>query len=167
MEDYPNRIYRLDGVVHIAGSVHDEILFINMIRMCKLQVVVKEYFFNVMRPHRCISSMRRQHGMSLEDKIMLWLAWPILRALMTTGFKLDEPLCPETHTFHLPFDECTDVVYHLGLPIDGQYISGCLMNFERYIEGGRPAWSWFEEFLGVMPPPDYIDKFTVKCTLMQ
>ncbi|RYR36381.1 hypothetical protein Ahy_A10g051352 [Arachis hypogaea] len=41
------------------------------------------------------------------------------------------------------------------------------MDFERYVEGGRPAWTWFQELLGVMPPSDYIDKFTVKCTWMQ
>ncbi|RYR25350.1 hypothetical protein Ahy_B02g059047 [Arachis hypogaea] len=75
-------------------------------------------------------------------------------------FRLDEPLVSafverwrsETHTFHMPFGECTitlqDVAYHLGLPIDGQYISSCLMDFERYIEGGRPSWTWFEKLLG-------------------
>ncbi|KAL4356972.1 hypothetical protein AHAS_Ahas09G0140100 [Arachis hypogaea] len=55
MEDDPNRIYRLDGVAHIAGSLHED------------------YFFNLMHPHRCITSMRRQHGMPLDDRIMLYL----------------------------------------------------------------------------------------------
>ncbi|KAL4344740.1 hypothetical protein AHAS_Ahas11G0208600 [Arachis hypogaea] len=52
-------------------------------------------------------------------------------------FRLDESLVSafvkrwrhETHTFHMSFGECTimlqDVTYHLGLPIDGYYISGC------------------------------------------
>ncbi|RYR26125.1 hypothetical protein Ahy_B02g060284 [Arachis hypogaea] len=84
MKDDPNRIYRLDGVAHIASSIYDE-----------------------------------------------------------------------------------DVAYQLGLPIDGQYVSGCLIDFDWYIEGGRPAWAWFEELLAVMSPPNCIDKFTVNCTWMQ
>ncbi|RYR38803.1 hypothetical protein Ahy_A09g043988 [Arachis hypogaea] len=66
------------------------------------------------------------------------------------------------------FVECMiilqDVAYHLGLPIDDQYDSGCLTDFPRYIEGGRPPWVWFEELLGVLSPANCIDKFTVKCT---
>ncbi|KAF1893438.1 hypothetical protein Lal_00001913 [Lupinus albus] len=35
---------------------------------------------------------------------------------------------PETHTFHLPMGECTvtlkDVAYQLGLPIDGNIVTG-------------------------------------------
>ncbi|KAL4287777.1 hypothetical protein AHAS_Ahas19G0220100 [Arachis hypogaea] len=68
-------------------------------------------------------------------------------------FMLDEPLvsaflerwCLETHIFHMSFGEYTitlqDVAYKLGLPIDNDYVSGCLTNFERYIEGGRPVWT--------------------------
>ncbi|XP_072065389.1 protein MAIN-LIKE 2-like [Arachis hypogaea] len=71
----------------------------------------------------------------------------------------------------MSFGECTvmlqDVAYQLELLIDGQYVSGCLTNFEWYIKGGRPTWAWFEELLAVIPPPDCIDKFTVKCTWMQ
>ncbi|RYR67740.1 hypothetical protein Ahy_A03g014131 isoform B [Arachis hypogaea] len=51
----------------------------------------------------------------------------------------------------MPFDEYTimlqDIAYHLGLLIDGHYVSGCLTKFERYIKGSRPAWTWFEELL--------------------
>ncbi|RYR43905.1 hypothetical protein Ahy_A08g040295 isoform B [Arachis hypogaea] len=47
----------------------------------------------------------------------------------------------------MPFGECTitlqDVAYHLGLSIDGHYVSGCLIDFQTYIQGGRPAWVWF------------------------
>ncbi|RYQ82342.1 hypothetical protein Ahy_B10g100930 [Arachis hypogaea] len=94
-------------------------------------------------------------------------------------FRLDEPLVnafverwrPETHTFHMPFRECTitlqDVAYQLGLPVDGHYVSGCLTDFHLYIEGGRPAWQWFHELLGVLPPENQVQKFAVNCTWFQ
>ncbi|RYR07691.1 hypothetical protein Ahy_B05g075100 [Arachis hypogaea] len=43
MGDDPARLYRLDGVAHIAGVINDE-------------------------PQRCIRSMRRQQGMRLDDR---------------------------------------------------------------------------------------------------
>ncbi|RYQ90209.1 hypothetical protein Ahy_B09g096439 isoform M [Arachis hypogaea] len=80
--------------------------------------------------------MKRQHGMRLDDRIVLYLQMAglyHLARLNESWFRLDKPLVsafierwrPETHTFHMPFGECTitlqDVAYHLGLPIDGQY----------------------------------------------
>ncbi|XP_072087226.1 protein MAIN-LIKE 1-like [Arachis hypogaea] len=138
MGDDPGRLYRLDGVAHIAGVINDE-------------------------PRRCISSVRRQQGMRLDK------GW----------FRLDEPLVsafverwrPETHTFHMPFGECIitfqDVAYQLGLPVDGDYVSGCLTDFHLYIKGGRPAWQWFHELLGVLPPENQVQKFAVNCTWFQ
>nr|XP_025625086.1 protein MAIN-LIKE 2-like [Arachis hypogaea] len=71
----------------------------------------------------------------------------------------------------MPFGECTitlqDVAYQLGLPVDGHYVSGCLTDFHLYIEGGRPAWQWFHELLGVLPPENQVQKFTVNCTWFQ
>ncbi|QHO33413.1 uncharacterized protein DS421_9g257980 [Arachis hypogaea] len=118
MEDDPNRLYRLDGVAHIAGAVHLE-------------------------PHRCISSMRRQHSMRLDDRIVPYLQMAgmyHLARLNESWFRLDEPLVsafverwrPEMHTFHMPFGECTITLQ--------------------------------DETLGVLPPANCIDKFTVKCT---
>ncbi|RYR59606.1 hypothetical protein Ahy_A05g025504 isoform C [Arachis hypogaea] len=83
-----------------------------------------------------------------------------LARLNSQWFWLDEPMVsafierwrPETHTFHMPFGECTvtlqDVAFQLGLPVDGEAVSGCLGEFETYMEGGRPAWEWFS----VLPP---------------
>nr|XP_025611971.1 uncharacterized protein LOC112705352 [Arachis hypogaea] len=77
--------------------------------------------------------MRHQHGMPLDDRIVLYLQMAglyYLARLNETWFRLDEPLVerwrPKMHTFHMPFGECTitlqDVTYQLGLPIDGQYV---------------------------------------------
>ncbi|RYQ92858.1 hypothetical protein Ahy_B09g099099 isoform E [Arachis hypogaea] len=72
--------------------------------------------------------------MPLHDWIILYLETAGLYHLVRLNsqwFWVDEPLlsafierwCPETHTFHMPFGECTitlqDVAYQLGLPIDG------------------------------------------------
>ncbi|RYR36006.1 hypothetical protein Ahy_A10g051071 isoform B [Arachis hypogaea] len=49
----------------------------------------------------------------------------------------------------MPLGECTitlqDVAYQLGLPIDGEAISGCLTDFENLMDNGRPGWEWFRE----------------------
>ncbi|QHO02326.1 uncharacterized protein DS421_13g422830 [Arachis hypogaea] len=71
----------------------------------------------------------------------------------------------------MPFRECTitlqDVAYQLGLPVDGRYVSGCLLEFQIYIQGGRPAWVWFQELLGVIPPPRQVQKYAVNCSWFQ
>ncbi|RYR14758.1 hypothetical protein Ahy_B04g071445 isoform B [Arachis hypogaea] len=82
--------------------------------------------------------------MILYDRIMPYLDSAGLlhvARLNDYWFKLDEPLIsafverwrPETHTFHMPFGECTvtlqDVAYQFGLPVDGFQVSGCLSDY--------------------------------------
>nr|XP_025652581.1 serine/threonine-protein phosphatase 7 long form homolog [Arachis hypogaea] len=147
-------LYRLNGVAHIAGSIGDE-------------------------PNRCIYSVRRQQNMPMHDRIIPYLERAglyHLARLNSQWFWLDEPLVsafverwrPETHTFHMPFGECTvtlqDVAFQLGLPVDGEAVSGCLGEFETYMEGGRPAWEWFEDLFGERPPPNKVKQMTVHFT---
>ncbi|MED6221095.1 hypothetical protein PIB30_051095, partial [Stylosanthes scabra] len=55
-----------------------------------------------------------------------------------------------------------DVAYQLGLPLDGEAVSGCLSEFLKYMSGvEKPAWEWFEELCGQRPPELVIDKMTV------
>ncbi|RYR55326.1 hypothetical protein Ahy_A06g030566 isoform B [Arachis hypogaea] len=84
--------------------------------------------------------------MILHDRIMPYLDSAGLLHVARVNdywFKLDEPRIsafverwrPETHTFHMPFGECTvtlqDVAYQFGLPVDGFLVSGCLSEFQN------------------------------------
>ncbi|RYR14438.1 hypothetical protein Ahy_B04g071017 [Arachis hypogaea] len=117
--------------------------------------------------------------MSLHDRIIPYLERAglyHLARLNTRWFWLDEPLVsafierwhPETHTFHMPFRECTitlqDVAYQLGLPVNRKAISGFLTDFHLHIEGGRPVWEWFQELFGKLPAPKKVKQFTVHFT---
>ncbi|QHN96709.1 uncharacterized protein DS421_18g620950 [Arachis hypogaea] len=147
-------LYRLNGVAHIAGSIGDE-------------------------STRCIYSVRWQQNMPMHERIIPYLERTglyYLARLNSQWFWLDEPLVsafverwrPETHTFHMPFGECIvtlqDVAFQLGLPVDGEAVSGCLGEFEKYMEGGRPAWEWFEDLFGERPPPNKVKQMTVHFT---
>ncbi|XP_020992614.1 serine/threonine-protein phosphatase 7 long form homolog [Arachis duranensis] len=88
-----NDMYRLNGIAHVAGYIDEE-------------------------PTRCVRTIRRQQKMILHDRIMPYLDSAGLlhvARLNDYWFKLDEPLIsafverwrPETHTFHMPFGECT------------------------------------------------------------
>ncbi|XP_016185685.1 protein MAIN-LIKE 1-like [Arachis ipaensis] len=144
-------LYRLNGVAHIAGAIADE-------------------------PTRCIYSVRRQQNMSMHHRIILYLERAglyHLARLNSHWFLLDESLVsafierwrPETHTFNMPFGECIvtlqDVVFQIGLPVDGEALSGCLGEFEKFIEGGRPAQEWFQDLFGELPPSNKVKQMTV------
>ncbi|XP_015955666.1 protein MAIN-LIKE 1-like [Arachis duranensis] len=95
-------------------------------------------------PQRCIRSMRRQQGIRLDERYVPYLQMAGLYHLARLNdrwFRLDEPL---------------DVTYQLGLPVDGRYVSGCLTDFQIYIQGSRPAWETFGEC------PEGADEKTVR-----
>ncbi|RYR05122.1 hypothetical protein Ahy_B06g084971 isoform B [Arachis hypogaea] len=99
--------------------------------------------------------MRRQQGMRLDDRYVPYLQMAGLYHLARLNdrwFRLDEVL---------------DVAYQLGLPVDGRYVSGCLSEFHIYIDGGRPPWVWFQELLGVIPPPSQVQKYALNCSWFQ
>ncbi|QHO28580.1 uncharacterized protein DS421_7g217950 [Arachis hypogaea] len=146
-----DRLYRLNRVAHVAGFIDQE-------------------------PARVISGVRRQQNMPLHERIIPYLETAglyHLARLNSQWFWVDEPLLsafierwrPETHTFHMPFGECTvtleGVAYQLGLPIDGEPVSGCLSEFENFMENGRPAWVWFRELFGELPPQNKVKQMTV------
>ncbi|RYR45907.1 hypothetical protein Ahy_A07g031677 [Arachis hypogaea] len=134
------RLYRLDGIAHVVGTINEE-------------------------RTQCVYSVRMQQNMSLHDRIIPYLervGLYHLTRLNVHWFWLDEPLVSafierwrlETHTFHMPFEECTITLQDLGLPVDGQAVSGCMTDFHLYIEGARPTWEWFKDLFGKFSPPD-------------
>ncbi|RYR57208.1 hypothetical protein Ahy_A05g022949 [Arachis hypogaea] len=144
-------LYRLNGVAHVAGSINEE-------------------------PTRCIYSVWRQQNMPLHDRIVPYLervGLYYLARLNTRWFWLDEPLVnafierwrPEMHTFHMPFGECTitlqDVAYQLGLTVDSLPVSGCLIDFEKLMEEGKPALGW----VTYLPTSDRKEERVVQCRL--
>ncbi|XP_020961282.1 protein MAIN-LIKE 1-like [Arachis ipaensis] len=99
-------------------------------------------------------STRRQQKIIMHDRILLYLdSAGLLHVARLNDYwiNLDEPLfsafmerwCPEIHTFHMSFGECTvtlqDVAYQFGLPVDGFAVSGCLSDFEQLIEREKPT----------------------------
>ncbi|MED6152006.1 hypothetical protein PIB30_087734 [Stylosanthes scabra] len=101
-------------------------------------------------PAMWVISMRRQQQMYLDPRMEPYLdtagLLPLAR-LNQQWFKLDEPL---------------DVAYQLGLPVDGETISGCLSEFPRFMPGvGKPAWEWFEDLFGQRLAVAVIEKLTV------
>ncbi|MED6149614.1 hypothetical protein PIB30_064151 [Stylosanthes scabra] len=67
----------------------------------------------------------------------------------------------------MPWGECTvtldDVAYQLGVPINGEPVSGCLWDFENMMPEGtvKPRWDWFQEMFGELPDENDRDPYTV------
>ncbi|QHN92527.1 uncharacterized protein DS421_17g584540 [Arachis hypogaea] len=123
MGDDPARLYRLDGVAHIAGVINDEL--------------GSNYAVHFMRsPSDALGACGGSRACDLMTNTFRTCRWQ-------------------------------DVAYQLGLPVDGCYVSGCLSEFHIYIEGGCPAWVWFQELLGVIPPPSQVQKYAVNCSWFQ
>ncbi|XP_072079944.1 serine/threonine-protein phosphatase 7 long form homolog [Arachis hypogaea] len=57
-----------------------------------------------------------------------------------------------------------DVAYQLGLPMDGLPVSGCLTDFEKLMEEGKPVWEWFQELFGELPPQNKVKQYIVHFT---
>ncbi|QHO59374.1 uncharacterized protein DS421_3g98570 [Arachis hypogaea] len=94
-------------------------------------------------------------------------------ASLIKRFEYDNPMIsalverwrPETHTFHLPWGECTitleDVVMQVGLPIDGEPVSGTLRSWSKFHQ--RDIWQWCEKLLGEVPDGHVgITKYNIK-----
>ncbi|XP_073107638.1 serine/threonine-protein phosphatase 7 long form homolog isoform X2 [Elaeis guineensis] len=107
----------------------------------------------------CRRRLRALHrSTSLDIRIVPYLRQAGFYGLSRVGFiQLDWHLItafverwrPETHTFHLPYGECTitleDICIQLGLPVDGLPVIGSTQH------------NWQQvclELLGVAPPPD-------------
>ncbi|XP_072066813.1 serine/threonine-protein phosphatase 7 long form homolog [Arachis hypogaea] len=88
--------------------------------------------------------------MVMRDRILPYLDHANLLYITRLNdywFKLDELLInafverwhPKTHTFHMPFGQCTitlqNVAYQFGLPIDEHVVGGCLSDFDQLMEG--------------------------------
>ncbi|RYR23747.1 hypothetical protein Ahy_B02g057239 [Arachis hypogaea] len=60
----------------------------------------------------------------------------------------------ETHTFHIPWDECTitlqDVSYHLELCANGESVGGCFNYFHTWYRIG--IWELVERLFDTRPP---------------
>nr|XP_029143970.1 protein MAIN-LIKE 1-like [Arachis hypogaea] len=147
--------------------------------MVMVKVFLSPQVLSTGKPTKCIYSVRWQQNMPMHERIIPYLERAglyHLARLNSQGFWLDEPLVsafverwlPETHTFHMPFGECTvtlqDVAFQLGLSVDGEAVSGCPGEFEKYMEGGRPAWEWFQDLFGELPLPNKVKQMTVHFT---
>ncbi|MED6167794.1 hypothetical protein PIB30_006074 [Stylosanthes scabra] len=99
---------------------------------------------------RCIVTVRRQIGMGLDRR-----AEPIVQR---AGLL---PVAPLTERWFKIHESLINAF--LGLPIDGELVSGCLWDFENMMpEGtGRPRWDWFREMFGEPPAPPVANQCTV------
>ncbi|RYR72529.1 hypothetical protein Ahy_A02g006758 [Arachis hypogaea] len=48
-----------------------------------------------------------------------------------------------------------------GLFVDGKAVSGCLTDFDQFMEDGRPTWEWFQELFDELSLPNKVKQFIV------
>ncbi|RYR46787.1 hypothetical protein Ahy_A07g032602 [Arachis hypogaea] len=146
-------MYRLDHAEHIAG------------RLDRVAPRILRTRRNLMtRPPDKIRPYLRRDGFEYVTYMVEFeYDWLLALALI-------ERWRPESHTFHLPCGEITitlqDVVYQLGLRIDGDSVSGYIGGWEQYYQG-RTIEELCEQILGVVLGPDDRQsqtKWTVKLT---
>ncbi|MED6135487.1 hypothetical protein PIB30_046962 [Stylosanthes scabra] len=91
---------------------------------------------------RCITRVHRPIAMGLD---------PLVRACLHREVATGDSFVP--HAVGRVHCHLEDVAYQLGLPIDGEAMSGCLWDFKNMMpEGtGRPRWDWFREMFGEPP----------------
>ncbi|QHO54161.1 uncharacterized protein DS421_2g54300 [Arachis hypogaea] len=119
-------------------------------------------FFIIYQLGRLLLPRRFSHGLPLPDAILPYLrkagfgdAVPLrdffFNNSMITLFV--EHWRPETHTFHMPWGECTitlqDVAYQLELCANGEPVSGCFRDFHTWY--GTGAWKLVDHLLGARP----------------
>ncbi|QHO56862.1 uncharacterized protein DS421_3g77360 [Arachis hypogaea] len=114
-------------------------------RMYRLNGVAHVTGYIDQEPTRVISGVKRQQNMPLHDRIISYLETAGLYHLARLNM-------------HITLQ---DVAYQLGLPIDGEAVSGCLIDFENMMENGRPAWVVFRELFGELPPQNKVKQMTV------
>ncbi|RYQ89294.1 hypothetical protein Ahy_B09g096011 [Arachis hypogaea] len=93
-------------------------------------------------------------------------------ASLIKRFAYDNPLIsafverwrPETHTFYLPWGECTitleDVAMQLGLSIDGEPVSGTIRSWSKFHQ--KDIWQWCQELCDVPAGHVGTTKFNIK-----
>uniref|UniRef100_K3ZZK0 Aminotransferase-like plant mobile domain-containing protein n=1 Tax=Setaria italica TaxID=4555 RepID=K3ZZK0_SETIT len=162
LADYAVRLHRPFSVVHSDKNLRYNV-------MCKqgchwrvwsrlISSTGQWRISNVVQPHTCRARVHsplrwdERYAQYLQRAGFLDIAVQVVGGLPP----MDGPLltamvdrwCPETHTFHMPFGEMTitmqDAAMILGLPLDGQPVTGIIKNENWH--------DMVEMHIGITPP---------------